>query len=168
MTRLTNDRERLLKEWEEQVTALRDAVTALGDESLAVGVAGEPWTVGQILYHAAAGLSYPRDLHEIAMTTREATAADMRLYDPPVDDQPSREELLALIDDRSSVARAYIEALSEEAFFATAPVRMPSGRVVDVSVPAALRSSIDHQREHLDQVQEWLRRGHPIERRLAP
>lgn len=167
MTLPSNLREQLLNDWEAQVIAFRQAVAALADEALAVGVAGEPWTVGQILYHAAAGLSYPRDLHEIALTTREATATDMRLYDPPIDDQPSREELLALIDERAAVARAYLAALSEETFFAAVPVRMPSGRFVDVSVPAALQSSIDHQREHLSQVEEWLRRGRPIAGRLA-
>ncbi|MCS6802179.1 MAG: DinB family protein [Chloroflexota bacterium] len=159
-------RAKALREWEAHVARLRETVSRLSEEELSVGVAGEAWTVAQILYHAAAGLTYPRDLHQIALTTREATSADMRIYDPPVDELPSREELLALIDQRVAATRAYVAALAEDAFFAVTPVTMPSGRQVDVSLPAVLQSSIDHLREHLEQVQEWLARGRPVERRL--
>lgn len=157
----------LLREWERHVTALREVIARLSEQELAIGVAGEPWTVGQILYHTAAGLTYPRDLHEIASTTREATLADLRIYDPPPDETPTRDELLALVDQRAATARSYILGLSEDALHAVTPVTMPSGKPFDVSIRSALQSSIDHQRDHMRQVDEWLTRGRPVERRLV-
>jgi hypothetical protein len=167
MTSRTERRATLLQAWEAQVVQLREAIAGLSEEELGTIVEGERWTVGQILYHAAAGLTYPRDLHEIALTSGEATAADMRLYDPPADESPSQVELLTLLDARAEAARRYLAQLSDDAFFAATPITMPSGRRFDASLPTALASSIDHQREHLEQVREWLRRGQPVKRRLA-
>ena len=167
MTSRSAGRAKLVEAWTSQVEQLQAAIAALSEEELTIGVEGERWTVGQILYHTAAGLTYPRDLYEIAVTAGEATPADMRVYDPPVDEIPSRAELLELVAARADATRLYLDQLTDEDFFAVAPVLMPSGRRFDVSFPATLESSIDHQREHLEQVVDWLRRGKPQTRRLA-
>ncbi len=149
----------LLDTWLGQVAALRDAAGRLTPNDLATGLPGEPWTVAQIVFHTAAGLTYPRDLHEIAVSTGQMTSVDLRIYDPPGDEGPDRHELLALIDTREAATIAYLGALSDEAFFSNTPVIMPGGNRYFASIPTLLDSSIDHQRGHLRQVEKWLARG---------